>query len=45
MNKRKQRKFKINQVKTQRYKKSAIPYMQSLLNKENNMKIITMNNC
>ena len=44
MKKRKQRKFKINQVKTQRYKKSAIPYMQSLLNKENNMKRITMNN-
>ena len=45
MKKRKQRKFKTNAVKTQRYKKSAITYMQSLLHKENNKKRILMKNC
>lgn len=34
MNKRKESKFFVNQTKTERYKKSSIPYMQRLLNKE-----------
>jgi hypothetical protein len=31
-------KFKTNKTRTERYRKSAIPYMQRLLNKEDNMK-------
>ena len=31
----KKRKVKLFKTNTQRYKKSAIPYMQELLNKEN----------
>ena len=34
MKKRKARKFKQNQAHTERYLKSSIPYMQSLLNKD-----------
>ena len=30
--------FEVNHAKTERYKKSAIPYMQKLLNCEENMK-------
>ena len=37
MKKRKARKFKLNQAHTERYLKSSIPYMQSLLNKEDLM--------
>ena len=32
MKTRAKEKFKVYQAKTERYKKSAIPYMQSLLN-------------
>ena len=38
MIKRKVKKFKINNAKTKRYSNSAIPYMQRLLNKENEKK-------
>ena len=38
MKKRKTMKFKTNKTRTERYRKSAIPYMQRLLNKEDNMK-------
>ena len=31
---RKERKFKTNKKRTERYKKSTIPYMQELLNNE-----------
>ena len=34
MNQRKFRKFFVNNSKTERYKKSSVPYMQRLLNKE-----------
>ena len=34
MEKRKARRFKENHANTERYLKSSIPYMQSLLNKE-----------
>ena len=34
MKKRKQKKFKVNQIKTERYKRSAIPYMTNLLNND-----------
>ena len=34
MNLRKQKKYKTNKIRTERYKKSAIPYMQDILNKE-----------
>ena len=35
MRKRKTKKFKVNKTKTKRYQRSAIPYMQKLLNEEN----------
>ena len=35
MKKRKVKLFKTNRTNTQRYRRSAIPYMQELLNKEN----------
>ena len=38
MKKRKTMKFKTNKTRTERYRKSAIPYMQRLLNKEDNLK-------
>ena len=38
MKKRKGKLFKTNKTNTQRYKRSAIPYMQELLNKENDEK-------
>ena len=34
MMKRKQRKFKTKMIRTERYKKSAVPYMTNLLNKD-----------
>ena len=34
MNQRKRRKFFVNNAKTERYRKSSVPYMQRLLNKE-----------
>ena len=34
MNTRITEKFKVNKAKTERYRKSAIPYMQNLLNTE-----------
>ena len=42
MKKRKTRKFKINFAKTKRYKKSAIPYMANLLNKDDERKNLMM---
>ena len=42
MKKRKQKKFKVNKTNTVRYKKSAIPYMQNLLNNESDKKRIMM---
>ena len=38
MKKRNTMKFKTNKTRTERYRKSAIPYMQRLLNNENNQK-------
>ena len=38
MKKRRMKKFKENKVKTKRYEKSAIPYMQRLLNKDDESK-------
>ena len=38
MRKRKEQKFVVNKTKTRRYKRSAIPYMQNLLNLENDRK-------
>ena len=38
MKKRDTMKFKINNTRTERYRKPAIPYMQRLLNNENNQK-------
>ena len=38
MKKRNTMKFKTNKTRTERYRKSAIPYMQRLLNKEENLK-------
>ena len=35
MKKRKTPKFKVNMAKTERYKKSSIPYMVQLLNQDN----------
>ena len=35
MRKRKTQKFKVNKTNTKRYQRSAIPYMQNLLNQEN----------
>ena len=35
MRKRKTKKFKVNKTNTKRYQRSAIPYMQNLLNQEN----------
>ena len=32
VNTRKKKKYKINLIRTERYKKSAIPYMKNLLN-------------
>ena len=34
MNLRNQRKYKIKKIRTERYKKSSLPYMQNLLNIE-----------
>ena len=34
MRKRKQKTFKVKQIKTERYKKSAVPYMTELLNND-----------
>ena len=34
MNLRKQKKYKVKKIRTERYKKSALPYMQNLLNIE-----------
>ena len=34
MNTRSNEKFKVNHAKSERYKKSSIPYMQNLLNQE-----------
>ena len=34
MNTRLKEKFKVNKAKTERYRKSSIPYMQNLLNQE-----------
>ena len=34
MKRRKERKFKVGKLKTERYKKSAIPYMVQLLNND-----------
>ena len=34
MMKRKQRKFRTKRIRTDRYKKSAVPYMTNLLNKD-----------
>ena len=31
---RKQKKYKTNKIRTERFKKSAIPYMQDIMNKE-----------
>ena len=44
MQKRKVRPFKEKLIKTKRYKKSAIPYMTELLNKEAERKNSTMIN-
>ena len=38
MKKRNQKKFKQNKTRTLRYKRSAIPYMQTLLNNETEKK-------
>ena len=38
MKKRNTQKYKINLAKTKRYKKSAIPFMADLLNKEDREK-------
>ena len=39
---RRRNRFKVNKLRTQRYKKSAVPYMQTLLNnnEESRKKII-----
>ena len=42
MKKRNQQKYKINLAKTKRYKKSAIPFMADLLNKEDREKIMML---
>ena len=42
MKKRNEKKYKENKTKTTRYKKSAIPFMQKLLNKENEEKRLIM---
>ena len=38
MKKRKEQKFVVNKANTKRYKRSAIPYMQNLLNLEDDRK-------
>ena len=43
MKKRREKKFVVNKANTRRYKRSAIPYMQSLLNIENDRKHTMMN--
>ena len=42
MKKRKVKKFQTNKTNTKRYEKSSIPYMQKLLNKENDEKMQMM---
>ena len=37
MNTRSKEKFKVNKANTERYRKSALPYMQRLLNSESNI--------
>ena len=44
MKKRKEKKFVVNKAHTERYKKSAIPYMQNLLNEENESKQLILKN-
>ena len=39
MKKRKMKKYKENKTRTERYRKSPIPYMQRLLNEEYERKI------
>ena len=43
MKKRREKKFVVNKANTRRYKRSAIPYMQNLLNIENDRKHTMMN--
>ena len=43
MKRRKEQKFVVNKANTRRYKRSAIPYMQNLLNIENDRKHTMMN--
>ena len=43
MKKRKEQKFVVNKANTKRYKRSAIPYMQNLLNLEDDRKHAILN--
>ena len=44
MKKRKKEKFKVKNIRTERYRKSALPYMTNLLNKYEDEKVKSLEN-